>query len=122
MNKSLLALFLVCAIAGMAYGYPYSEEEQQNIQLLNTLQAMEEMKEEVNQQEDDDDEGNAQGALKKIGGFVRGLVSHGGSSQQLIQLLNALEEMEEKVNEKAQAQLIGKLLKGAAKVGKHVIG
>ena len=45
MNKSLLALLLVCAIAGMAYAAPYEVEEQQDddarqlIQLLQTLEA-----------------------------------------------------------------------------------
>ena len=124
MNKSLLALLLVCAIAGMGYGYPWSEEEdQQTIQLLNTLQAMEEREEEVNKQEDDDDEEpNAQGVLKKVGGFIRKLASHGGDSQQLVQLLNTLEEIEEEVNKRAQAQLIGKIVKAGGKIGKHLVG
>ena len=76
MNKSLLALFLVCAIAGMVYASPYREveeqdddETQQAIQLLRALREMEE--EEVNQQ------GAGKNAkaqfwrtAKRIGGYV----------------------------------------------------
>ena len=53
MNKSLLALLLVCTIAGMAYAASYNDEEQdarQLIEVLQALQSMEDMNEQVNQQ------------------------------------------------------------------------
>ena len=58
MNKSLLALFLVCAIAGMAYAAgpsPYNEVEEQDdarqlIQLVKALQNMEDIEDQVSQQ------------------------------------------------------------------------
>ena len=57
MNKSLLALLLVCAIAGMACASPYREVEEQDddeneqaIQLLRAIKTMEELEEKVNKQ------------------------------------------------------------------------
>ena len=75
MNKSLLALLLVCAIAGMAYASPYREveeqdddETQQAIQLLRALRDMEE--EEVNEQ-DVGRRANAQwGFVKRLAGSL----------------------------------------------------
>ena len=76
MNKSLLALLLVCAIAGMAYASPYREveeqdddETQQAIQLLRALRELED--EEVNEQ-GAGKRANAQfwGAVKRIGGSL----------------------------------------------------
>ena len=54
MNKSLLALLLVCAIAGMAYASPYREVEEQDDdetqQAIQLLRALRDMEEEVNEQ------------------------------------------------------------------------
>ena len=55
MNKAILAVLLVVAIAGMTYAYPggyngEQDEDQQAIQLLNALQKIQETDEEVNQQ------------------------------------------------------------------------
>ena len=59
MNKSLLALLLVCAIAGMAFAFPNNDVGSdvpdeatpgRIIQLLKILQTMEEMEDQVSQQ------------------------------------------------------------------------
>ncbi len=52
MNKSLFAVLLVCAFAGLAYAAPYNDEmeeqdeTQQAIQLLKALQSLQEMEDE----------------------------------------------------------------------------
>ena len=58
MNKSLLALLLVCAIAGMAYAAPYEVEEQEyedTQQLAQLLKDLKTMKEMVKQHSTDQD-------------------------------------------------------------------
>ncbi len=62
MNKSLFAVLLVCAFAGLAYAAPYNDEvdeTQQAVQLLKALQSLQEMEDkQVNVQQQQGDGGN----------------------------------------------------------------
>ena len=86
MNKSLLTLFLVCAIAGMAYAVdpsPYNEVEEQDdddarqlIQLLKALQTMDEIEDRVSQQST----GKRANAQFNWKGLLSGALKLGGSA------------------------------------------